>query len=74
MSPHRVLQQVHQGLGTVDAEDQIAALEYVHFFLQPRESYFVSGQIYIHEDRDRVLKVEMSFFQIVWWTWKVSSS
>lgn len=29
LSPHRLLQQVHQRLGTVDADDQIAALEYV---------------------------------------------
>lgn len=34
MSPHRVLQQVHQRLGTVDVEDQIAALEYVTHFVQ----------------------------------------
>uniref|UniRef100_A0A8C4IV62 Inactive dipeptidyl peptidase 10 n=1 Tax=Dicentrarchus labrax TaxID=13489 RepID=A0A8C4IV62_DICLA len=48
----RVLQQVHQGLGTVDAEDQIAALEFLNSFL----SFFSallsskSERIFLHQD------------------------
>uniref|UniRef100_A0A671YKJ5 Inactive dipeptidyl peptidase 10-like n=1 Tax=Sparus aurata TaxID=8175 RepID=A0A671YKJ5_SPAAU len=37
----RILQQVHQGLGTVDTQDQIAALEYVTHF-----EYFYFKQDY----------------------------
>lgn len=37
---HRVLQQVHQGLGTVDTQDQIAALEYVTHFVQSVCSFY----------------------------------
>uniref|UniRef100_A0A8C4IVZ4 Inactive dipeptidyl peptidase 10 n=1 Tax=Dicentrarchus labrax TaxID=13489 RepID=A0A8C4IVZ4_DICLA len=45
----RVLQQVHQGLGTVDAEDQIAALECVTHFVQSG-CIILSSRIFLHQD------------------------